>query len=40
MINLKLAKMMYKRLSLLGTSPFVDIPPLRMDLASMEEPRT
>jgi hypothetical protein len=41
MFNLKLAKMKYKRLNLLGMPlPLVDIPPLRMDLVSKREPRT
>jgi hypothetical protein len=39
--NLKLAKMKYKKLNLLGMPlPLVDIPPLRMDLVSKREPRT
>jgi hypothetical protein len=41
MFNLKLARMRYKRLNLLGMpTPLVDIPLLRMVLASMGKLRT
>jgi uncharacterized membrane protein len=41
MFNLKLAKIKYKKLNLLGMPlPLVDIPPFRMDLFSKREPRT
>jgi hypothetical protein len=40
-VQLKLAKMKYIRLNLLGMLlPLVDIPPLRMDLVYKREPRT